>query len=140
MNIYSFTITPEQFEKTNRSLSKLFEVEYQHIEYEPVTFYSTQIGRGGATKGTTGYKYTQEQKQNISDSLKGKLGNRLGKTVSEETKRKISQSKMSVKLSKETKEKMKLDGRKGRKHTEETRQKMKELALEREKQKRLFKL
>jgi hypothetical protein len=139
MTIYSFIVTSQEFEKTNRLLSEALGLPYQHIECETTTFYANKIGRGGATKGTTGYKYTEEQRQNISKSLKGKTSSRLGKKHTEETKNKIAQSKIGVKLSEEIKEKMKLDGRRGRKHTKKTKDKMRELALKREEQKRLLK-
>ena len=140
MTIYSFIVTPQEFEKTNRLLSESLGLTYHHIEYETTTYYVNTIGRGGATKGTTGYKFTQEQKLNMSNVRKGKPNGRLGKKHSKETKKKIAESKVGVKLSEETKEKMKLDGRRGRKHTDETKEKMRQLALDRQKQKSLLKL
>lgn len=125
----TFTITPEQFDKTNRALSKALGLEYHHIDYEPTIFEVDNIGRGGKTMGTTGYKYTEEQRKNISDSLKGKQS-RLGKKLSEESKEKISASKKGSKWSEETRMKM-IPIRKAQRHSEETKQKMKESALRR---------
>jgi len=101
----SFIITPIQFQKTNKALSEALGVEFLHINYEATVFEFEKKGRGGKTMGTTGYKYTEEQKKNISDSLKGKQS-RLGKKLSEESKRKISESKKGSKWSEETRAKM----------------------------------
>lgn len=133
MGIYK--LTNEDFDKLNKALSEALDVEYQYMYVGDQYFEYTNNGRGGATKGTTGYKYTAEQRKNISDSLKGKKI-WLGKKHTEETKQKMSRDRKGVKLSEETKEKMKLDGRKGRKHSEETKQKMRNLALKREELKR----
>ena len=134
MSIYK--LTNEDFDRLNKSLSKALDVEYQYMFVGDQYFEYANIGRGGATKGTTGYKYTDEQKKNISNSLKGKPGSFIGKKHSEKTKKKMSLDRKGTKLSDETKEKMKLDGRRGRKHTEETKQKMRSLALKREELKR----
>jgi hypothetical protein len=134
--MYSFTITTKEFERMNNCLSLFLDIDCHNIEYKNTTFYTKS---SGATKGTTGYKYTEQQRKNISDSLKGKSSSWLGKKHSEETKNKISEQKKGKKLSEETKQKMKLDGRQGRKHSEETKEKMKQLALIREESKRNLK-
>lgn len=135
----TFTITPKQFEKINKSLSEALGIEYRHIDYESSIFEVDNVGRGGKTKGTTGYKYTQEQRKNISDSLKGKTNHWTGKTHSEETKQKISQSKKGSKWPEEGKE-QRLEAlkqrNKNRKFSEETIQRMREMALKREDLKR----
>ena len=134
----TFTITTEQFEKINKNLSVLFDIDYHHINYETTTIVSDR-GFGGKTMGTTGYKYTAEQRKNISDSLKGRTTGRLGIPLSDETKRKISESKKGSKWSEEGKEK-RIESLKyrtqNRKFSEESLQKMKESALKREAVKR----
>ena len=130
----SFIITPIEFQKTNKALSEALGVEFLHINYEATVFEFEKRGRGGKTIGTTGYKYTEEQKKNISVSLKGKKSC-LGKKHSDETKRKISEFKKGSKWSEETRCKM-MPIRKSQKHSEETKQKMREIALKREELKR----
>ena len=116
--MYSITITQKQFDELNKSLSGIFEVEYVHIEAGETHLECVNSGFGGKTIGTTGYKFTEEQRNNISISLKGKFI-RFGKKHSEETKRKISESKKGIKLSEETKKKMSLS-QSGRKLKPET--------------------
>jgi hypothetical protein len=137
MNIY--ILTQEQFNKTNKALSEYFGVEYTYIDVGDQEIEYERNGRGGKTKGTTGFKYTEEQRKSMSVSRKGKPNGLLGKKLSEEHKQRISQSKRGSKWSEETRKKM-TESRKNQKHTEETKQKMKEIALEREKNKRLSKL
>ena len=136
MNIY--TLTQEQFDKTNKALTEFFDIPYTHLEVGEQEIVCKHNGWGGKTKGTTGYKYTEEQRKNISASLKGKKI-WLGKNHTEETKKKISESKKGSKWSEETRKKM-TQNRKKRKHSEESKQKMRELALKREENKRLLKL
>lgn len=131
----TYTITTEQFDKTNKSLSDALNMDYQYIDYQTTTFEIESVGRGGKTIGTTGYKFTEEQKKRMSISRKGKPNGLLGRKLSEETKLKISESKKGSKWSEETRIKM-AKSRKNQKHSEETKQKMRERALHRESIKR----
>lgn len=134
MNIY--TISQESLEKTNKALSESLGVEYSPLTGGDQNFQYIRKGWGGKTKGTTGYKFTNEQKANMSAAQKGKQS-WLGKQHTEKTKKKISQSKTGSKLSEETKKKMSITRQnKGFKHTEETKQKMREIGLKREQLKR----
>ena len=134
MNIY--TLTQKDFDKTNKALSEALGLVYTEIQVGDEQFFIFYNGWGGKTKGTTGYKYTEQQKKNISNSLKGKKY--YGKRLSEQHKQKISESKLGKKWSEETRLKMK--NRKKHKHTEESKQKMRELALKREETRRQTKL
>ena len=131
----TFTITPEQFEKTNRSLSEALDMNYHQIDYETTSFESSKSGFGGKTLGTTGYKFTEEQRKSMSVSRKGKPNGLLGRKLSEETKLKISESKKGSKWSEETRIKL-TESRKKQRHSEESKQKMREIALKREALKR----
>ena len=90
----TFTITPEQFDKVNRNLSEVFDIEYSYIEYSTTTFESSKSNFGRL--GTLGYKYTEEQRKNISNSKKGKPSPMKGLKLkpngphSEESKKKMS--------------------------------------------------
>lgn len=137
MNIY--IVTQEQFDKTNKALSECFGVPYVYIETGDVEIEYEHNGWGGKTKGTTGYRYTEEQKKAMSVCRKGKSNGLLGKKLSEEHKQKISESKKGSKWSEETREKM-IPLRKNQKHSEETKEKMRIIALKREENKRLMKL
>jgi len=127
MSIYY--ITPEQFDKLNKSLCGYLDLNYQYIHTETLEFEKKQNGWGGKTIGTTGYTYTDEQRKNISDSLKGKKS-RFGKIHTEETKQKISQKQKGKKATLETKQKMS-ESRKGRIMSEETRKKISEKTKQR---------
>lgn len=134
MNIY--TLTTEDFQKTNKALSQALGVDYVEIHVENVSFEYIRCGYGGKTIGTTGFKFSEESKKKMSESRKGKQ-TWLGKTHTEETKRKISEFKLGTKLSEETKKKMSITRQSKKfKHTEESKQKMRELALKREELKR----
>jgi len=137
MNIY--ILTQEQFDKTNKALSDYFGVEYTHIDVGDQKFEYDRNGWGGKTKGTTGLKYTEDQRKSMSISRKGKPNGLLGKKLSEEHKQKISESKKGSKWSEETRKKL-TESRKKQRHTEESKQKMREIALKREENKRLLKL
>lgn len=104
MLIYS--ISQEQFNYLNRELSLEFDIEYHHILCEKQQFEVTRVGRGGATKGTTGYKFTKEQKKNMSESAKLRGSNRNRKKLSEESKKKISAAHLGKKISDEQRKKM----------------------------------
>jgi len=132
MSIYK--LTKEEQRIVDINLCKHFNIEYTPKEYEDVFFTYDHNGWGGATMGTTGYKYTEEQKKNIKESLKGKCKGFTGKH-SIETKQKISLKQREKKASEETKRKMS-ETRKGRKHSEETKEKLRERALIREALKR----
>ena len=77
MNIY--IVTQEQFDKTNKALSECFGVPYVYIETGDVEIEYEHNGWGGKTKGTTGYRYTEEQKKAMSVCRKGKSNGLLGK-------------------------------------------------------------
>ena len=64
MNIY--TLSKEDFDKTNKAMCLALDIEYEYIDVDDQEFDVLRIGRGGKTRGTTGYKYTDEQKKNIS--------------------------------------------------------------------------
>lgn len=78
-----------------------------------------------------GKKLSEESKQKISEALKGRPGINNGKIFSEEHRRKISEAKKGRQLSEETRQKMS-ETRKGKKHkkhkpfSEETKQRMSE--------------
>jgi len=135
MNTYK--ITQKQFNDTNKLLSDFFNVSYTYIKIEEDEIFFTNNGWGGKTIGTTGYKYTDEQKKNISDSLKGNQSF-LGKTHTDETKQKISKTQTGKKWSEKTREIL-TEKRKNQRHSEETKQKMREIALNREEKKRISK-
>ena len=132
MGIYK--LTNEDFDKLNKHLSQAFDVKYAYIDAGDEHFEYIRSGRGGATKGTTGYKFTDEQRKNISNSIKGN-NNRLGSKHSNETKKLLSEQKKGKKASEETKAKMSAV-RKGVKRSEEFKQKMRDIALKREEKKR----
>lgn len=132
MSIYK--LSKEEQKTLDINLCKFFDIEYVPKEYEDIFFNYDHNGWGGATVGTTGYRYTEEQRKNISKSLKGKSKGFTGKH-SIETKQKIASKQRGKKASTETKRKMS-ETRKGRKHSEETKQKMREMALIREALKR----
>jgi len=73
---------------------------------------------------------SKETKEKISGSLKGRVSPRKGKKLSEESKRKISESNKGKKLSEEHKQKLREAGRgrkswlKGKTHSKETRKKL----------------
>ena len=127
MSIYK--LTQKEFDKTNRSLSKALDVKYQHIQVGDREFQIERNGLGGSTKGTTGYKFTEEQRKKMSLAQKGRQGTFLGKKHTEETKQKLSVKRTGKKISEMTREKMKNDGRRGRKHTEETKEKLRQAQL-----------
>jgi hypothetical protein len=131
----TYTITTEQFDKTNKALSEALDMNYHSIDYQTTTFKIKSVGRGGKTMGTTGYKFTEEQRKRMSVSRKGKPNGLLGRKLSEETKLKISESKKGSKWSNETRIKL-TESRKNQRHSEETKQKMRESALKREELKR----
>jgi hypothetical protein len=113
----------KDFDKTNKAMSKALNMEYNFIKTETQEFEITRIGRGGATKGTTGFKFSEESKQKMSLKRKGK-NYRTGTKMSEETKRKISSTKLGKKLSLETREKMKKT-----RNSEEYKQKLRDSKL-----------
>ena len=63
MNIY--ILTQEQYDKMNRSISEALGVTYTFMETEPLEIKGKPNGWGGKTKGTTGYKYTEEQRKQV---------------------------------------------------------------------------
>ena len=71
MAIYS--LSQEQFDKTNKSLSEALNVEYHHIIVGNQEFELLSTGRGGATKGITGYKYTEKTKELMRLKAKNRL-------------------------------------------------------------------
>jgi hypothetical protein len=103
MLIYS--ITQEDFDKTNKALSEALDVEYSYIEVGTTYFNTTNGSRKVSTKGTTGFKFTDESKQKMSSSHKGKTY-RLGTKHSEESKKRISEACKGRKLTEEHKQKL----------------------------------
>jgi len=101
----TFTITPNQFDTINKSLSDLFNMKYCYINYE-INIFECSNKRGGKTKGTTGFKFSEETKKKMSEDRRGKPSTRIGYICSEETKQKISESKKGSKWSETTRVKM----------------------------------
>ena len=86
-----------------------------------------------ASKGNTycvGRKVSEETKRKLSEANKGEKHPKFGKPVSEEAKRKISESNRNRVISEETRRKMS-ESSKGKKHSDETRRKMSEAAKKR---------
>ena len=86
-----------------------------------------------ANKGNTysvGRKLSEETKRKLSEANKGEKHPKFGKPVSEETRSKISESNRNRVISEETRRKMS-ESSKGKKHSEETRRKMSEAAKKR---------
>ena len=90
--MHIFTITSNQFDTINESLSELFNVVYRHIDFETTSFDCSNKW-GGKTKGTTGFKFSEESKKKMSEMRKGKPSKRVGYVCSEETKQKIRATK-----------------------------------------------
>lgn len=88
----TYTITTEQFDKTNKSLSNALDMEHHYIDYQTTTFEIKSVGRGGKTMGTTGYKFTEEQRKRLSLSKKGRPNGLKGRIFSEESKQKMRES------------------------------------------------
>ena len=104
MIIYS--LTQEQFDRLNKELSLELGMNYHPIVYENQNFEVTRIGRGGSTKGTTGYKFTDEQKKKMSESAKLRGSNRTGKKLSQESKNKIALAHKGKNISEEHRKNM----------------------------------
>ena len=111
-------------DKQHKKLCKLFDIEYNFIEFEPIPHKGEPI-----TGWSSGLTLTDEHKESIS---KSKIGNQnlLGYKFSEESKLKMSQSRLGKKHSEETKHKMSL-ATKGQKHSEETKKKIGEASSKR---------
>ena len=88
----TFTITSNQFDTINKSLSELFNVNYCFIHFETITIDCSNKW-GGKTKGTTGFKFSEESKKKMSEMRRGKPSTRVGYVCSDETKQKISASR-----------------------------------------------
>jgi hypothetical protein len=75
-----------------------------------------------------GFKYSEESKKRMSDSQKGKIGDKnsfYGKKHTEESRKKMSDKAKNRIVTEETKKKMS-EKRKGKKHSKESRKKMSE--------------
>lgn len=83
--------------------------------------YNSTEGGGGMV----GYKHTEEWKNNHSEKLTGHYSWSRGTTLSEETKRKMSESRIGHKTSEETRRKIS-EKLKGKIYSEETKRKMSE--------------
>lgn len=89
-------------------------------------------GTGGSRKGR---KFSEIGKKHMSDARKGSGNNMYGKHHSEETRRKISETKRGKKLSEDVREhiseghKGQISWIKGKHHTEETKQKLRLINL-----------
>lgn len=102
------------------------EVRYSHHRFiygHAVRCQSKETRRKQA-ESVRGFKHTEEAKHKISEGNKGNKGNK-GRKLSEEHKKKISESNKGRKASEETKQKMS-ESQKGRIITEETKRKMSE--------------
>jgi group I intron endonuclease len=75
--------------------------------------------------GTLGLCLSEETKQKISGTLKGRTSNNKGKTFSEETKQKLSEAHKGKHHSEETKQKMS-ETKKGKKLSDEHKRKLSE--------------
>ena len=95
-----------------------------HKDYDHELPHLTNMDWGGMG-GKSGVKHTEEHNKKISESHKGKIPWNKGKEMSEEAKRKSSESHKGKKMSEEAKRNMS-ESRKGTKLSEETKQKMSE--------------
>lgn len=89
-------------------------------EQEFISYYKSNDSRygynlsSGGESGSKGYKYSEEQRQKMSESRRGDKNGMYGKHHTEESKRKISTMKSKENLSAETIKKMS-DAKKGKK-------------------------
>ena len=81
------------------------------------------IAAGG--EGSSGWKCSEETRKKLSEAKKGRPGYWLGKHVSDETRRKVSEHHKGKRLSEETRKKIS-EANKSRRHSEETKKKMSE--------------
>ena len=141
MSIY--TITEEEQLKRNKSLSELFGIDLVHIDYTPTTvetipFVSPETqSRPGNNNGMYQYDWGDRYPKPFLDKkhsaeTKAKMSTNngrywKGKNLPEETKQKLSETKLGKKLSDETKAKMS-ESRKGKTKSDETKRKMAEAA------------
>lgn len=105
---------------SNNHRNKYLEVSVKDYEYS----------RNLYSESRKDFVYTEEMRKKMSDSQKGKVGEKnsfYGKKHTEESRKKMSESAKNRKASEETKKKMSII-RKGRKHTEESRKKMSDSA------------
>lgn len=65
----TYTITTEQFDKTNKALSDVLGMNYSYLHFKDEKYVCSNRGYGGI--GTLGYKYTADQRKNISNGRKG---------------------------------------------------------------------
>jgi hypothetical protein len=86
----------------------------------------TNLTFGG--EGSSGYKYTEEQRLNISKSKKGKPGWNKGIPLTEKQKQNLKEKNLGKKLSEEAKKKLSIKHKGaqhslGYRHTEEAKRK-----------------
>lgn len=141
MSIY--TVTEEEQIKRNESLSELFDIDLVHIDYTPTTvetipFVSPETqSRPGNQNGMYQYVWGDRYPKPFlgkkhSDETKAKMSANngrywAGKSLPEETKRKLAENRIGKKLSDETKAKMSKT-RKGRTMSDEAKRKIAEAA------------
>lgn len=108
----------------NKPTERMYRVGGKVYEEIRNKFVEIIINREPTFKGKS---HSEESKQKISNTKKGKPGTWIGKTHSEESKIKMSQSAKGRKLSIETKQKMS-EFHTGKNKSEETKQKMRDNA------------
>ena len=87
----------------------------------------TEVGKK-ISKSKIGFRYSDKSKKKMSESQKGKIGEKnsfYGRKHTEDSKNKMSESAKKRKVTEETRKKMS-KSRQGRKHTEESKKKMSE--------------
>jgi hypothetical protein len=110
--------------QTHQKLCELFDVDYEHIEFEPIHYTGEPI-----TGWSSGLSLTDEHKESISKSKKGNK-NLLGYRFSEESKKKMGDTRRGKKHSEETKQKLR-ELNLGKKHSEESKKKIGEASSKR---------
>ena len=141
MSIY--IVTQEDQLELNKSLSETFDIDLVHIDYTPITietipFRSSESqSRPGDQNGMYGYDWENRYPKPFlnkthTEETKAKMSKNngrywKGKSLSEESKRKMSEAKLGKTASDETKAKMS-EVRKGKTHSEESKRKMAEAA------------
>jgi len=121
-----------KYGKENFSMEILFDVSTRELadefEKEYIERYHTMVPNGYNLKtGGDVPVYSEESRRKMSVSAKGKISPLRGATLSEETKRRISETKTGVSLSEKAKKNISL-ALKGHLCSEDTKKKMSEAA------------